>query len=129
MPSIHSSLQIVPQLLDRIEIRTPCRPFNEINSMIVEPLSTCGSFVLRCVVLLKPPLSTGPELMSRSPQPSLSCQSQFPPIPIATSHVSILLVCELRALDERLHSAGTIELKLVKVAGFLASTVILTQPV
>lgn len=50
VPSIHSLLQIVPQFLDRIEIRTPCRPVDEVNAVIVEPFSTGCSFVMRCPV-------------------------------------------------------------------------------
>src|ERR1700709_2890623 len=62
---IHSSLEIVPQLFDWIEIRTPCRPVDEVDAMIMEPGLTRTSCVDCPIILLVPPLSFGPELLSR----------------------------------------------------------------
>ena len=42
MPPIHSSLEIAPQLFDRIEIRTPCRPVDEVDAVILKPYLTRG---------------------------------------------------------------------------------------
>ena len=64
--SVHSLLEIVPQLFDRIEVGTPGGPVDEVDAVIVEPLATRRSFMLRRVVLLKPPLPARPELMSRT---------------------------------------------------------------
>src|SRR4051812_46116527 len=63
--SVDASLEIIPYFFDRIEIRTPGRPVEEVNTVIVEPLSACACGMDSPVVLLKPPLSTRPELMSR----------------------------------------------------------------
>jgi hypothetical protein len=61
---VHAALEVVPQILDRVEIRTPCRPINEIDAMIVEPHPTGAGGVDGPVVLLIPPLSARPELTS-----------------------------------------------------------------
>jgi len=64
VPSVHASLEIVPQLLDRIEIGTPRRPVDEVDAVVVEPYPAGASGMGCRIVLLKPPLPARPELMS-----------------------------------------------------------------
>src|SRR5688500_405450 len=57
VPSIHSSLEIIPYFLDWIEIRAPCGPVDEVNAVIVKSIShlqspdnsnsTCQSLLVR----------------------------------------------------------------------------------
>jgi hypothetical protein len=65
MPSTHSSLEIVPQLFDCIEIRTPRRPVDEVDAMIVKPVLTRGGCMDSSIILLVPPVHFRPELVRR----------------------------------------------------------------
>ena len=61
--SVDAALQIVPQILDRVEIRTPCRPIDQVDAMIVKPGLTRAGGVHCPVVLSVPPLTCRPEEM------------------------------------------------------------------
>jgi len=65
MVSVHAALEIAPQILDGVEIRTPCRPADEADAMVVKPGLPRASSVNGPVVLLEPPLTFRSELMSR----------------------------------------------------------------
>ena len=62
--SVDATLEVIPEILDRVQIRTPCRPVNEIDAVIVKPGRTGAGSVDGPVVLLVPPLTPRPELMS-----------------------------------------------------------------
>ena len=64
--SIHTPLEIIPQVLYRAAIRTPCRPIDE----MVKPDLTCVGSVRGGIVLLIPPLSSRPEWMDGLNSPS-----------------------------------------------------------
>ena len=69
--SIHTPLEVIPQVHYRVEIRTPCRPIDEINAMqIVKPDLTCVGSVRGGIVLLIPPLTARPEWMDGLNSPS-----------------------------------------------------------
>src|SRR4051812_13795448 len=61
--AIHARLEVVPELFDGIEVRTPRRPVDQVHAVVVEPLTARGCCMHRPVVLLEPPLSTRPEEM------------------------------------------------------------------
>ena len=62
--SVDTALEVAPQVLDRVEIWTPCRSIDEIDAVAVKPGAAGAGGVLRRVVLLVPPLPSRPELMS-----------------------------------------------------------------
>ena len=61
--SVDAAFEVAPQVLDGVEIRTPRRPIDEIDAVVVKPGLTRASGVDSPVVLLIPPLPSRPELM------------------------------------------------------------------
>ena len=62
---VDTPLQVMPKILDGVEIRTPRREVDDIDAMIVKPGPTRTRIVRRSIILLVPPLSCRPEGMSR----------------------------------------------------------------
>src|SRR4051794_8300835 len=62
--SVDTALEVAPEILDGIQIRTPRRPLDEIDAMVVKPVAARAGSVDGPVVLLEPPLPARPELMS-----------------------------------------------------------------
>src|SRR5690348_1222351 len=62
---INASLEHIPEILDRVEIRTPGGPFDERHSFLVQISDCLGGGVEVRVVLLENPRATGGELTER----------------------------------------------------------------
>lgn len=58
---VHAPLQVAPQVLDRVEIRTLGRSVDAIDAIPVEPEGSRASGVRRRVILLVPPVLVRPE--------------------------------------------------------------------
>src|SRR5699024_5477583 len=57
--TVEPSLQVVPQVFDWIEVRSLCRPLQDLNPVILEPPTCLGEGMFGIVVLLEddlPPL-------------------------------------------------------------------------
>ena len=50
--SVDAALEVIPEQLDRVEIRTPRRKVEDVHSMVVEPGAGGASGVRRRIVLL-----------------------------------------------------------------------------
>ena len=61
---VDATLEVIPQILNGIEIRTPWWEIDHVHSMVVEPGTRCAGIVRRRIVLLIPPLAARPEGMS-----------------------------------------------------------------
>ncbi len=62
--SVDASLEVIPKILDGIEVRTPWWEIDDVDSMVMKPGVRGAGIVRRCIVLLVPPLSFRPEDMS-----------------------------------------------------------------
>src|SRR6185437_3085501 len=61
--SVHAGLELVPQILNRIQIRTPWWPLDQSDSLLVEVGDRVGSGVEAHVVLLEEPRAIRVELL------------------------------------------------------------------
>ena len=60
----NSRLEYAPQILNGVEVRRVGREINDVDSMVVKPTISQVGLVLRCILLLKPPMFIGIEMKS-----------------------------------------------------------------